>query len=101
MLWTLLQLMSSVNLLVGAFVPFDSRAGFSVANCAIALGVGLVLAAGNLLGLNRLGDFVDQRLMRHPQSVRESRLRLLYLAAGLWVILSVFVGSSIVERLVA
>ena len=94
MLWTLLTLISSLTLIVSA-VMTPKQANAALGGYALAVIVGLVLAACNLWALERVCASVDGRVHRASRAQQEWFLGVLYLAAAAWALVSPLVGARL------
>jgi hypothetical protein len=95
MLFTLLTVCSSVNILAGAVLGAkQARAGLGGYSLAIA--VGLFLAACNAWGLYKMAEAVEKHV---GPAQREWLARALLPVMLVWVLLSVFFGDWLVMAL--
>jgi hypothetical protein len=94
MLWTLLTVMSSGTIFIGALIGAkDAQARFG--GFAIAVIVGLLQACFNTWMLYRISDAIAYRSSRYSQSAQEWCFRVLYAAAALLVPVATFFGNRI------
>jgi hypothetical protein len=100
-LWDLLTALCCAMPVAGALASaILERAGFS--GYAITIAVGLALGLGCAYIMRAVGKTIDTHLKQNSTATRESYLRMLYLAAIVWIVLALFLGawvSSVLLRL--
>src|SRR5215471_7185366 len=91
MVWTLLTLLSSATLLASS-VSAAKHSGASGGRFAVVVGLGLVLAALNLVALELMVSAIEGRIKSYPDAAQERIFGIIYIGAGLWIVGAGLVG---------
>jgi hypothetical protein len=91
-LWDLLTALCFAMPIAGALASAKpARVGFN--SYVLAITIGVVLGLGCAYIMRTAGKAVASRSKGHSVSVRERYFRALYLAAIVWIVLGLFLGS--------
>jgi uncharacterized membrane protein YbjE (DUF340 family) len=92
MLWDMLILAGATATFLSALEQ-AKRAKAGIGGYTLAVAIGLLLAACNVVAVHKAGEAVGGRIERLSESVQERCFGALHLAALLWIVFAMFLAG--------